>query len=60
MVGAMGIKAAKRLSLLSERIGPDEALAMGIVNQVLPDNELAAATEKLAQRLAASPAPPWR
>ncbi len=56
----MGIKAAKRLSLLSERIGPDEALAMGIVNQVLPDNELAAATEKLAQRLAASPAPPWR
>lgn len=56
LVGAMGIKAAKRLALLGERIGTDEALALGIVTQVVADEELADTTTKLAQRLAAGPA----
>lgn len=55
MVGAMGIKAAKRLALLGDRITCDEALEYGIISQVLPDEELDAATQKLAERLAAGP-----
>ena len=33
----------------------DEALEYGIISQVLPDEELEAATQKLAERLAAGP-----
>jgi 2-(1,2-epoxy-1,2-dihydrophenyl)acetyl-CoA isomerase len=56
LVGAMGVKAAKRLALLGERIGTDEALALGIVTQVVADEALNEATQALAQRLAAGPA----
>lgn len=56
LVGAMGIKAAKRLALLGERIDVNEALKLGIVSQVEPDAGLDEATSKLAQRLANGPA----
>lgn len=56
LVAAMGIKAAKRLSLLGERIKADEALRLGLVTQVLPDTELASAVAALSQRLTKGPA----
>ncbi|RON37933.1 enoyl-CoA hydratase/isomerase family protein [Pseudomonas brassicacearum] len=55
LVAAMGIKEAKRLTLLGERIDAQEALRLGIVSQVVPDEELLDAVEHLAQRLAAGP-----
>jgi 2-(1,2-epoxy-1,2-dihydrophenyl)acetyl-CoA isomerase len=55
LVGAMGIKAAKRLALLGERVGADEAQALGIVSQVVADTDLASVTATLAQRLVAGP-----
>ena len=39
-----------------ERIDADQALRMGMVTEVLPDEQLPAATEKLLQRLTAGPA----
>jgi 2-(1,2-epoxy-1,2-dihydrophenyl)acetyl-CoA isomerase len=56
LVGAMGVKAAKRLALLGERISADEALGLGIVSQVVADEALTETTTALAQRLAAGPA----
>jgi 2-(1,2-epoxy-1,2-dihydrophenyl)acetyl-CoA isomerase len=56
LVAAMGIKAAKRLALLGERISAPDALALGIVTEVVPDAELSAATGRLSERLAAGPA----
>ncbi|MNF36078.1 1,2-epoxyphenylacetyl-CoA isomerase [compost metagenome] len=55
MVAAMGIKEAKRLTLLGERFSAQEALRLGVVSQVLPDAELDDAIRKLTQRLAAGP-----
>jgi 2-(1,2-epoxy-1,2-dihydrophenyl)acetyl-CoA isomerase len=55
LVAAMGIKAAKRLALLGERVSSAEALALGIVTRVLPSEELESAAADLAQRLAAGP-----
>lgn len=56
LVGAMGVKAAKRLALLGERISTNEALSLGIINKVVPDDQLPGEVEKLTQRLAAGPA----
>jgi 2-(1,2-epoxy-1,2-dihydrophenyl)acetyl-CoA isomerase len=56
LVAAMGIKQAMRMALLGERIEAEQALRLGMVTEVLPDEELPAATEKLLQRLAAGPA----
>lgn len=55
LVPAMGIKAAKRLALLGERITADEALALGIVSQVVADEGLDAAVDDLARRLVRGP-----
>lgn len=56
LVGAMGVKAAKRLALLGERISTDEAMSLGIISQVVPDDQLSSAVEQLTRRLAAGPA----
>lgn len=55
LVAAMGIKQAKRLALLGERIGADEALSLGIVSRVVADDEVESASGELAQRLASGP-----
>jgi len=46
--------------MLSERVGAAEALALGLVNRVLPDAELDAATEAFALKLAQGPTLAWR
>ena len=51
---AMGLEAALRMSLLGEVYTAREAMALGLVGQVVPDDELAAATVELAGRLAAA------
>ncbi len=56
LVAAMGIKSAKRLALLGERVGAQEALALGILTEVVPDQDLAEATRKLSLRLSRGPA----
>jgi 2-(1,2-epoxy-1,2-dihydrophenyl)acetyl-CoA isomerase len=56
LVAAMGIKAAKRLALLGERIDANEAQALGLVTRVLPEAELEPATEKLVDAFANGPA----
>jgi enoyl-CoA hydratase/carnithine racemase len=50
-------KAAMKLILLGELVDAHEALAMGLVNQVVPGERLKAATREIAEKLAAkSPA----
>ena len=51
----VGVAKAKELYLTSPRVGAQEALALGIVNRVLPDAELDAAVDALAVSLAAGP-----
>ena len=51
----VGVAKAKELYLTSPRVGAQEALALGIVNRVLPDAELDAAVDALAASLAAGP-----
>lgn len=52
---AIGYKRAMELFLTNRVLGADEALAWGLVNQVVPDEELAGASRQLATRLAAGP-----
>jgi 2-(1,2-epoxy-1,2-dihydrophenyl)acetyl-CoA isomerase len=52
----VGLKQATELALLGERFDAARALALGIVNRVLPPDALRAEAENLAQRLAAGPA----
>lgn len=56
LIGAMGVKAAKRMALLGERIDAAKALQLGMVTDVLGDDDLPAATLKLTTRLANGPA----
>jgi 2-(1,2-epoxy-1,2-dihydrophenyl)acetyl-CoA isomerase len=51
----MGVKAAKRLALLGERIDALEALELGIVTRVVADDELDDKIRELTTRLAAGP-----
>ena len=51
----IGTGKARELYYTAEPIGADEALALGIVNRVVADAELAQATAALAQKLAAGP-----
>lgn len=55
LVASIGIKAAKRIALLGERVSAQEAVALGMITQVVPDQELASATLKTARRLANGP-----
>lgn len=51
----MGLRQARELVLLSERIGSEDALRLGLANRALPPEELAPAALALAQRLAGGP-----
>ena len=51
----VGLRRAMAIALLCETINADEALAMGLVNRVVPAAELTEATQALAQRLAYGP-----
>jgi 2-(1,2-epoxy-1,2-dihydrophenyl)acetyl-CoA isomerase len=52
---AIGYKRAIELFLTNRVLSAEEALAWGLVNQVVPDEQLADAAGKLAQKLAAGP-----
>ncbi len=51
-----GWGAASELALLGDRIDAKRALALGLVNWVVPDDELTARTRKLADTLMQKPA----
>lgn len=51
----VGPAKARELYLLDEKIGAEAALAMGLVNRVVADAELEAATEAMALRFAEGP-----
>jgi len=50
-----GLKRANAVALLGDSINAEEALAMGLVNWVVPDAELETRAEALVERLAAAP-----
>jgi enoyl-CoA hydratase/carnithine racemase len=50
-----GLKQAKEVLLLGERLNAQEALRLGLVNKVVPGDELMAAAEDWAKKLAALP-----
>jgi 2-(1,2-epoxy-1,2-dihydrophenyl)acetyl-CoA isomerase len=52
---AIGYKRAMELFLTNRVLTAEEALAWGLVNQVVPDEELLAVATRLATRLAAGP-----
>jgi len=52
----VGPKKAMEIALLSDMFDAAEALRLGLVNRVVPRDELAAETRALAQRLAQGPA----
>jgi 2-(1,2-epoxy-1,2-dihydrophenyl)acetyl-CoA isomerase len=56
----VGPSKAKEIYMLSDRIGAHEALALGLLNRVLPDAELDAATDAFALRLAQGPSMAYR
>lgn len=60
MTQLVGPAKARELYFLSSRLGADEALSLGLVNRVVADEELAAATQALATELAAGPAIAYR
>jgi 2-(1,2-epoxy-1,2-dihydrophenyl)acetyl-CoA isomerase len=51
-----GYQKAMELMLLADTVDAEVMQRLGVINQVLPADQLAAATEKLARRLAAGPA----
>jgi 2-(1,2-epoxy-1,2-dihydrophenyl)acetyl-CoA isomerase len=56
LIGAMGVKAAKRFTLLGEKVGASDALSLGIVTSVVADAALEEEIAKLTKRLAKGPA----
>ncbi len=51
----IGLSRASELALLAQRLPAPQALEWGLVNRVVPDDELAAAASEIAGRLAAGP-----
>lgn len=51
----VGLKQAKELLMLGERVNAQEALRLGLVNKVVPGEELMTAAEEMAKKLAALP-----
>jgi 2-(1,2-epoxy-1,2-dihydrophenyl)acetyl-CoA isomerase len=51
----VGLRKAMEIALLSESMGAQDALAIGLVNRVVTPAALQAATDEWAQRLAAGP-----
>ena len=56
----VGPSKAKEIYMFSDRVQAAEALALGMVNRVVPDAELDAATDAFALRLAQGPAMAYR
>lgn len=56
LVGATGIKTAKRLALLGERVSADEALSIGFITKVVEEGSLNLEAQKLTAKLAKGPA----
>ena len=52
LVGRIGHARASEMALLAERVSAQQALAWGLVNQVVPDGDLQAVTAGIAARLA--------
>ncbi|MGE3072988.1 MAG: enoyl-CoA hydratase/isomerase family protein [Dehalococcoidia bacterium] len=50
-----GIKQAKEILMLGERISAQDALRLGIVNRVVPADDLMATAEDMARKMAALP-----
>lgn len=55
LVRTVGPKRAKQIAYLGDIFGPQEALDFGLLNWVVPDEELDERTEALAARIAALP-----
>ncbi len=51
----MGPRFAKEFLFLGERVGAERALQLGMVNRVVPREELEAATREIAERIASMP-----
>src|SRR5262249_27363190 len=51
----VGVRKAMEIFLLGERFGATEALALGIVNKVVPRAQLEAATAGIARSIASGP-----
>lgn len=51
----VGLRKALEIALLSDDLDADEALRLGLVNRVLPADELEGATQALAARFASGP-----
>ena len=51
---SVGMKKTMELVLLSERIGPETAMQIGLVNRVVKDADLEQATEEVAKRIVKS------
>ena len=51
----VGMARAKELALLADMISAEDALAMGLVNRVVPADEIDAVVDSWARRLAAGP-----
>ncbi|HSW15651.1 MAG TPA: enoyl-CoA hydratase [Ramlibacter sp.] len=56
----VGPSKAKEIYMFSDRVAAAEALALGMVNRMLPDAQLDAATDAFALRLAQGPAMAYR
>lgn len=52
---AIGLRKAKEMAMLGDRLSAAEAVEFGLANRLVADADLDAETEKLAQRLAAAP-----
>lgn len=51
----VGLKKAMEIAMLGDRFGAQEAKDMGLINFIVPSDDLAAETRKLAERLANGP-----
>ncbi len=60
MTQLIGAAKARELYFLSERVGADEALRLGLVNWICAPEELAAKTREIALRLACGPTVAYR
>ena len=52
----VGMKQAKEILMLGERYGAHEAMRLGLVNKVVPADELMSAAEEMARKLISLPA----
>ncbi|MBE7638300.1 enoyl-CoA hydratase [Sneathiella sp. P13V-1] len=51
----VGLKKAMEIAMLGDRFGAEAAKEYGLINFIVPDDELEAETKKLAERLASGP-----